>query len=313
MPKELPTVLISLDDEDPQFAVVEKFETQWRHRKNVYRPWWMRVPFFFILRFAAPASFFSVIYIYNKFGMMLYRYFDSDSVIMFWLVFYDFEIISNWIQLQRDRSNVNENFPILKALPQQCLKSQCHVCHISRPLRVHHCPICDYCVWRRDHHCFLLGLCIGQFNHANFIFIMVYTTLASITYMYYCIQFMRIEYPFSGWYYLLCFALYGLTVSDVVTSTQFTVLVVFNMALFMAVALALFAAFHVYLVKTNDTMQDFAFWLSMKHFQKMDPYKYLPQPPLFQKMIFGPSPILRFFFPFWAPKIHEYFTFEKII
>lgn len=37
-----------------------------------------------------------------------------------------------------------------------------------RPVRSHHCRVCDRCVLKFDHHCAVLGTCIGENNHLRF-------------------------------------------------------------------------------------------------------------------------------------------------
>lgn len=37
--------------------------------------------------------------------------------------------------------------------PFQCQGKKCLQCHNFKPLRAHHCSICDSCVLRMDHHC----------------------------------------------------------------------------------------------------------------------------------------------------------------
>jgi len=44
----------------------------------------------------------------------------------------------------------------------------CHTCHIVRPMRAKHCPICGGCVLRHDHHCPWVDNCIGKNNYLRF-------------------------------------------------------------------------------------------------------------------------------------------------
>lgn len=37
--------------------------------------------------------------------------------------------------------------------PFQCQGKKCLHCHNFKPLRAHHCSICNSCVLRMDHHC----------------------------------------------------------------------------------------------------------------------------------------------------------------
>ena len=50
----------------------------------------------------------------------------------------------------------------------------CIYCQVKRrPLRSHHCKICNRCVATFDHHCIFLGTCIGEKNHARFYIFLV--------------------------------------------------------------------------------------------------------------------------------------------
>lgn len=45
----------------------------------------------------------------------------------------------------------------------------CKYCKQQKPLRVHHCSICGYCVFKMDHHCPWINNCVGQNNHRYFV------------------------------------------------------------------------------------------------------------------------------------------------
>lgn len=41
----------------------------------------------------------------------------------------------------------------LEANPLPYHAKKCRKCHNFKPLRAHHCSLCDACVLRMDHHC----------------------------------------------------------------------------------------------------------------------------------------------------------------
>eukprot|EP00759_Apiculatamorpha_spiralis_P043651 PhF_6_TR40930/c0_g1_i1/m.61919/K16675/ZDHHC9_14_18; palmitoyltransferase ZDHHC9/14/18 len=52
----------------------------------------------------------------------------------------------------------------------------CGTCNIVRPVRVSHCPECDYCIHEFDHHCGVLGCCVGKRTWRYFTWYIVLTT-----------------------------------------------------------------------------------------------------------------------------------------
>ena len=65
------------------------------------------------------------------------------------------------------------------------IMSICKYCEIVKPLRTHHCTVCNCCIMKMDHHCPWINNCIGQYNHRYFIntitYQYLYSGLTSIT------------------------------------------------------------------------------------------------------------------------------------
>ena len=74
--------------------------------------------------------------------------------------------------------------PKVKEIPKEEIKknpneySICKKCSVLRPLRSHHCSICEMCVDKMDHHCYVLNNCVGKANY-RFFFSYIFLTLSN--------------------------------------------------------------------------------------------------------------------------------------
>ncbi|ESO05348.1 hypothetical protein HELRODRAFT_77725 [Helobdella robusta] len=56
----------------------------------------------------------------------------------------------------------------------------CKKCMMPKPLRAHHCRVCNRCVLKMDHHCPWLNNCVGFYNHRYFFMFCVYMLLGCV-------------------------------------------------------------------------------------------------------------------------------------
>mmetsp|Transcript_41416 Transcript_41416/g.114131 ORF Transcript_41416/g.114131 Transcript_41416/m.114131 type:complete len:321 (+) Transcript_41416:120-1082(+) len=117
---------------------------------------------------------------------------------------------------------------------------QCKWCSCYKPDRCHHCRVCNSCILRMDHHCPWIANCVGFRNHKCFL-LLVFYALTSCIFM---ISTMTESYS-------LLF--------HVQTTLTRRFLVIFGMTLLFMIGtlLALFFAFHVWLMLQAYTTIDF--------------------------------------------------------
>ena len=57
---------------------------------------------------------------------------------------------------------------------------KCRYCQIIKPLRTHHCAICNNCIFKMDHHCPWINNCVGQNNQRYFLLFLTHTFIYDI-------------------------------------------------------------------------------------------------------------------------------------
>ena len=64
--------------------------------------------------------------------------------------------------------------------PDNLAMIKCGKCKGPKPLRSHHCSVCNKCVLKMDHHCPWIMNCVGHKNHRYFLLFLFYVTLGCI-------------------------------------------------------------------------------------------------------------------------------------
>ena len=59
-------------------------------------------------------------------------------------------------------------------------KTKCEKCQKDRPLRAHHCSVCNRCFMKMDHHCPWVFNCIGFANQKIFFLFICYTVISCL-------------------------------------------------------------------------------------------------------------------------------------
>lgn len=61
------------------------------------------------------------------------------------------------------------------------IKRWCKKCNQEKPMRAHHCSVCNVCVLKMDHHCPWINNCVGYRNHGHYLRFLFYVIIAMIT------------------------------------------------------------------------------------------------------------------------------------
>lgn len=80
--------------------------------------------------------------------------------------------LKNGYQFQRVTYALEEED--IEGNPFDCQGKKCLQCHNFKPLRAHHCSICNVCVLRMDHHCPWIHNCVGHYNQRYFLLMIFY-------------------------------------------------------------------------------------------------------------------------------------------
>jgi len=143
---------------------------------------------------------------------------------------------------------------------------RCRRCSSLKPIRAHHCSICQKCVLKMDHHCPWVANCVGFSNYKFFCLFLFYTDLSAFIFLFGTAS--SIGSLFSG------------TGKSVGVSVMFASILTFAFA----ITLLLFGGFHASLVLKNCTTLEFG---QANRFSEGSAYKNWVT-------VFGPNPLLWF-------------------
>eukprot|EP00727_Mastigamoeba_balamuthi_P006465 m51a1_g2439 hypothetical protein (318) ;mRNA; f:854937-856445 len=154
----------------------------------------------------------------------------------------------------------------------------CQRCGAARPVRCHHCSICNRCTLKMDHHCPWVGNCVGFWNYKYFVLFLIYT-------MALCVVTLGISMPhfihmFTSW------DAWRPDMYNVMVAVQGLVAIVFGLAV-----LTLFCG-HVHLIARNLTTIEHCVKVDMPSWK--NPFDLGTRRNLIQ--VFGSNPIL-----WWLP------------
>ncbi|KAH7474926.1 hypothetical protein PRIC1_012940 [Phytophthora ramorum] len=142
-------------------------------------------------------------------------------------------------------------------------KRECLTCKTSKLARSKHCSICNKCVPRFDHHCGWLNTCIGERNHSVFLRFLLMNVLLCSYGSYVLFAILADEYrQLLGEQFLnesTHTVVQGepMVVVRYLVHAEAAVTVLFVLCVGMGFALVCFSGFHLYLVSSNLTTNEF--------------------------------------------------------
>lgn len=130
-----------------------------------------------------------------------------------------------------------------------CGTGECKACARPKPSRCHHCRTCRRCVLVRDHHCPWINNCVGLRNHRLFRLFLLHGAVAATI--------VAASLAPSVVPLLASIAHVGSWELFLLSLPEFHALVAFGIALFVAVLLVPFSAFHCWLAWVDLTTTEY--------------------------------------------------------
>eukprot|EP00397_Hematodinium_sp_SG-2012_P012163 GEMP01012326.1.p1 GENE.GEMP01012326.1~~GEMP01012326.1.p1 ORF type:complete len:329 (+),score=30.13 GEMP01012326.1:120-1106(+) len=130
---------------------------------------------------------------------------------------------------------------------------QCGKCTLQKPIRAHHCSVCNRCTLKMDHHCPWINNCVGWNNYRNFCLFMLYLFIGCIfVVVNFFPEFVLSWTRRSGH-------------SHFERSERRNIHLAFVIAGSVIISLSILGGFHAFLVLTNQTTIEFQQnWISRK-------------------------------------------------
>lgn len=113
-----------------------------------------------------------------------------------------FNLVFNYVYCIYKGPGFSYNLPDLPSCPK---------CGVSKPIRAHHCQLCNKCVLKMDHHCPWINTCVGFKNQRYFVLFLTYCWAGSLVFFFSSVGFyseLKVDQLFCLCFVILtCFSL----------------------------------------------------------------------------------------------------------
>mmetsp|Transcript_4912 Transcript_4912/g.16196 ORF Transcript_4912/g.16196 Transcript_4912/m.16196 type:complete len:348 (-) Transcript_4912:49-1092(-) len=115
----------------------------------------------------------------------------------------------------------------------------CPKCKLTKPMRAHHCTICNRCVLKMDHHCPWMNNCVGAGNYRHFCLFMFFLAQS------------------CGFVVAVCFLAFDDEGTGLEPDEQSCIVASFLISFSILISLCFLGGFHAYLAVSNQTTIEF--------------------------------------------------------